>query len=412
MSLTIARIVKSNLCCGCGACSGFAPQVLEMEDVPEAGRRPRMRDGVTVGKELQEAVAVCPGISLQHDYDRSEAGLIRELESAWGPVLGLWEGHCSDPEIRFAGSSGGGVTAIALYMLSRGDIHGVVHTAARSDKPYLNETVLSRSREELLSRTGSRYAPASPADSIPMIKAAPRPCVFIGKPCDVAAMQKARRLDAQLDRNLALTIGFFCAGAPSTNGTLALLKRMGIGDPDRLVSLRYRGNGWPGRATAVLRNDDGTEESRQMTYEQSWGEVLTRHVQWRCRICPDHTGEFADISVGDPWYRKPLPGEQGDSLLLGRTRLGLNIINSAIANGFLRAEPREPSILPASQPNLYNVRAQVWGRVVGSRLVGAMAPQFRRMQLFQLWSQLSLRQKFQSLYGTSKRLLLRRWRGR
>jgi coenzyme F420 hydrogenase subunit beta len=136
-------------------------------------------------------------------------------------------------------------------MLQTQDIFGVVHTAARADQPYRNETVFSKSRDELLSRAASRYSPASPADAIVEIKAAPKPSVFIGKPCDVAAIQKARRFDPELDEKIALTIAFFCAGTPSTNGTLALLKRMGVTDPKQLQSFRYRGNGWPGLATAV-----------------------------------------------------------------------------------------------------------------------------------------------------------------
>ena len=379
-----------------------------MADVPGEGRRPRAKAGVTLNGQLREGVAVCPGVSLEHDYDRQQPGLIRDLEAGWGPVLGLWEGHSTDPAIRHAGSSGGGVTAIALYMLERGDIHGVIHTAARTDKPYLNETVLSRSRNELLARTGSRYAPASPADGIPLIKAAPKPCVFIGKPCDVAAIQKARRIDPQLDAKLALTIGFFCAGTPSTDGTLAMLQRMGIDEPDRLVRLRYRGHGWPGKAMAVLRRDDGGEETRELTYDVSWGEILTKHVQWRCRVCADHTGEFADVAVGDPWYRTPQPGETGDSLVLARTALGRQVIQQAMAAGYLDAQPREPGVLSASQPNLLHTRGSVWGRLLASRLVGAAAPRYRGLPLFRWWWKLPLRAKASSLFKTARKLAQKR----
>ena len=132
-------------------------------------------------------------------------------------------------------------------------------------------------------RTGSRYAPASPCDRLDLIEEAGKPSVFIGKPCDVAATLKARKLRSNLENKIGLTIAFFCAGTPSTNGTLAMLKQMGVDDLSRLESLRYRGKGWPGKATAVIRCEDGTVEEKQLTYEQSWGEVLTKHVQWRCR---------------------------------------------------------------------------------------------------------------------------------
>ena len=64
----------------------------------------------------------------------------------------------------------------------------VVHTGAREDKPWMNCTVCSRTRDELLSRTGSRYQASSPCDSLKIIEKSDSPSVFIGKPCDVAAV--------------------------------------------------------------------------------------------------------------------------------------------------------------------------------------------------------------------------------
>jgi len=387
----------------------MAPDALEMVDVPSAGLRPRLRDVSYVGNEaLSNAVAVCPGIGLSHDYDSTQRGLVRELESAWGPVLALYEGFAADPDIRFAGSSGGAASAIALYCLERGGMAGVLHTAARSDMPYLNETVMSHSRDELLARTGSRYAPASPCDALQWVENSAGPCVFIGKPCDVAATLKARRLRPALDKNLGLTIAFFCAGTPSTQGTLKMLARMGVTDPTSLISLRYRGNGWPGRATAIFR-EDGEEASRDISYEESWGEVLAKHQQWRCKVCADHTGEFADIAVGDPWYKEISPDNPGSSMILARTEFGRRLVEAAIAAGYLVAEPAKPSILPDSQRNLLRTRGAIWGRIVASRMMGVPAPKYRRMPTFRhWWRELTLGQKVRSVGGTMRRILKRR----
>jgi coenzyme F420 hydrogenase subunit beta len=378
-----------------------------MQDVPSKGLRP-FPTGATASKAIeQHAVSICPGIRLEHTFDPKQPGLIQELIPGWGPVFQVWEGHSTDDEIRFAGSSGGGVSAIALYMLETQDIFGVVHIAARSDEPYRNETVFSQSRAELLSRTGSRYSPASPADAISEIKAAPKPSVFIGKPCDVAAIQKARRLDPELDEKIALTIAFFCAGTPSTNGTLALLKRMGVTDPNQLQSFRYRGNGWPGLATAISHDASGETSAATMTYAESWGDVLTKHVQWRCRLCADHTGEFADIAVGDPWYREPADGDLGSSLFLARSLLGKKILEDAAATNFLAVEKCEPATLPASQPNLLRTRGAMWGRITACFLAGRRRPKYVRLPTFRFWLRLAAREKTSSIFGTLRRLARR-----
>jgi len=401
--LSITDVAERQLCCGCGACAAVDPRIRMVDDLDQ-GRRPIVDGGR--GADTGEALRVCPGIELSHPPEAAQQdGVIRELFGGFGPVLQLWEGHAGDADLRHAGSSGGAASAIALHCIEHESMHGALHIAARRDIPYLNETVLSTTREELLSRTGSRYAPASPCDGLGSIEAAPGPCVFIGKPCDVAGAQKARRLRPELDRRLGVTIAFFCAGTPTTRGTLEMLRRMGVEDPDSLVSLRYRGNGWPGRATAVVRTPEGGEETRWLTYEQSWGEVLTNHKQWRCKVCADHTGEFADIAVGDPWHRPVEEGESGSSLILARTERGREIVERAIRSGALVVEQAEAWKLPASQPGLLKTRGAVWGRILALRLAGAPAPRFRGLPMLRFWlRRLSMREQAQSLVGTLRRI--------
>src|SRR3546814_14649746 len=65
-----------------------------------------------------------------------------------------------------------------------------------------------------------------------------------------------------------------------------------------LSEFRYRGNGWPGQA--VARTTDG--RAGEMSYERSWGDHLSREVQFRCKICPDAVGGTADIACAVAWY--------------------------------------------------------------------------------------------------------------
>ena len=146
-----------------------------------------------------------------------------------------------------------------------------------------------------------------------------------------------------------------------------------------------------------------------MTYATSWGDILTDYQQWRCNICADHTGEFADIAVGDPWYREISSDDPGRSLVLARTELGRQFMNEAMANGYLTMERGAAEILPASQPNLLKTRGAVWGRLLALRLVGVAVPKMRGMPLFHIWlKHLSFRQKIQSLLGTIRRVCRRR----
>lgn len=409
----IRDVAERNLCAGCGACAFMQPDAITMVDDLDEGLRPLVLFRGGTEPDTSAALSACPGVALAHPVppqDLAPEG-DPELAAAWGPVLEVWEGHASDQEIRRAASSGGAATALALHGLEHEGMHGVLHITARDDVPYLNRTVLSRSRAELLAATGSRYAPASPCDGLQQVVDAPGPCVFIGKPCDVAATAKARALRPGLDANLALTIAIFCAGTPSTRGTLEMAAQLGVAPPD-IASVRYRGMGWPGRAR-VRRL--GEAEDRTLSYEQSWGAVLQRHRQWRCRVCVDHTGEFADISVGDPWYRAILDDEPGRSLIIARTERGRRMLHAAIASGALSATAIDPELITASQPNLLNARGAAWGRIVTARLAGMAVPRYRNLPSFRWWwRELTVRQKLQSTLGTFKRVRrrgLRRRRG-
>jgi coenzyme F420 hydrogenase subunit beta len=407
---SITDVAERQLCTGCGACAFVQPTDIRMVDDLDAGRRPLVRRTDGEEPDTTRALAVCPGVGLTHGPDHDD--ILPELRPTWGPVLELWEGFAADPDIRFAASSGGAATALALHCLQHEGMAGVLHTNARADRPYLNETVFSRTREQLLSATGSRYAPASPCDGLDHLRSAEAPGVFIGKPCDVAALQAVRRQQPDLDRRIGLTIAMFCAGTPTTRGTFEMLRTMGIDDPDELVSLRYRGNGWPGMAEAVVRRGEGTVH-RRLTYDQSWGAVLEKHRQWRCYVCADHTGEFADIAVGDPWYREIEDGEAGRSLIVVRTERGRLVLQAALTAGFLHAHPVGADRLPASQPGLHRVRGAVGGRIAVSRLLGIPAPRYRRLPTWHVWvRELSLRDKLRSTFGLLRRVRRRGLRQR
>lgn len=407
--LNIEEVCERQLCTGCGICASIEPDRFEMDECLEFGRRPFVKADAPASTGA--GLACCPGVALSHE-DTPRDGTDASLFPGWGPVLEVWEGWAADPEIRLAGSSGGAATALALHCLESGGMDRVIHTAARTDVPYLNETVFSTDRASLLARTGSRYAPASPCDRLDELSDLPGRSVFIGKPCDAAALAKARRLHPDLDERIGCVIGFFCAGTPSTRGTLAILEDAGVPNPSSVRSLRYRGRGWPGMWRVEFTDERGEVRTVERTYAESWG-FVQRYRQWRCYICPDHTGEFADLAVGDPWYREVEPGEPGSSLIVARTERGRRILQAAAASGHVVLQQRDESLLPRSQPNLMSTRGSLWARLLTMRLMGATVPRFRSLPSFRFWlRELPLKDKIRSFTGTVKRVFRKRLRAR
>ena len=138
----------------------------------------------------------------------------------------------------------------------------------------------------------------------------------------------------ELKEKFPITLSFFCAGLPSNDAQNKLIKELGCSG--KVKSLRYRGNGWPGYATAV--QEDGSEY--QMDYDSSWGKILGRDVMKMCRFCLDGIGEMADISCGDAWYLtedlKPNFSENlGRNVVFARSNLGNEVLINAKKMGFI-----------------------------------------------------------------------------
>lgn len=391
---SIAEVVDSHLCTGCGVCAYLEPASLRMQDLPDFGRRPL--PVVAVNGKADTAVEACPGARLHHEKDALRDA---PFGGEWGPVLEVYECWATDPDVRHRGSSGGVVTALAAHTVTAGMAAGALQVQARADDPLRNETVLNRTYEDIVAAAGSRYAPASPGERLDLVESAEGPCVVVGKPCDIAGTVQAGRMRPALGAKLGLTIGIFCAGTPTTRGTEEAVRQLGV-DTGDVARLDYRGEGWPGRFR--LRTHDGRTAS--LSYDESWGEILQKHRQWRCMICPDHTGEFADISIGDPWYRTVGPDEPGSSLVVVRTSAGRAALQAALRDGALEGYPLPMERLPQSQPNLERTRGAVWARVHAMRIAGLRVPDFSGLPSWRAWLRLGVREKVSSVAGTFKRI--------
>ena len=153
---TVEQVVSWRLCTGCGACVSACPENnIQLIDVLDQGIRPIANSAKC--QKCGECIKVCPGIEVSHQPFNSE--IIPELCQAWGPVLEVWEGYATDPEIRYKSSSGGAATALALFCMEEENFSGVLHIGAKSEAPLQNVPVFSKSREELLAYTGYDILP-------------------------------------------------------------------------------------------------------------------------------------------------------------------------------------------------------------------------------------------------------------
>jgi coenzyme F420 hydrogenase subunit beta len=226
--------------------------------------------------------------------------------------------------------------------------------------------------------------------------------VFIGKPCDAAAVSQLRRERPALDRKLGLVLTFFCAGTPSTQGTLDLLQSLEV-TPDDVDAVHYRGEGWPGRFRVQPKK--GTQ-SKSYSYMKSWSR-LTKYRPFRCNLCPDGLGNLADLACGDAWEQFQEDGDPGRSIVLVRTERGRELLHRAIHAGYVDLKPVTPAAVLAAQKNLLERRRELFGRLLAMRMLAVPMTRFRGFSLFHSWIRQPLGVMARSVLGTLRRVVLR-----
>jgi len=320
----------------------------------------------------------------------------------------LWTGHSTDDDLRFQASSGGGLSAALFFLLGSGKVDGVVQVRASETLPYANAISISTSIEEIAEAAGSRYAPSAPLAGLRSLMGSGKRYAFVGKPCDVAALRALTGLEPALENSFPYLISFFCAGVPSTKGAEEVIRKMGAA-PEQVTEFRYRGNGWPGRAVATLA--DGT--TRSMTYHDSWGGILSKHVQHRCKICADGTGDAADIVFADAWEADergyPLFEERdGRSLILVRTPKGQTILEGAVRESHIAVEPFDIAELEKIQPGQTGRRRALLARLLALRLLGKPTPQYQGFSILAAARTGSFAWSARNFLGMVRRILLGR----
>ncbi|MFC1512251.1 Coenzyme F420 hydrogenase/dehydrogenase, beta subunit C-terminal domain [Candidatus Latescibacterota bacterium] len=397
----IQDVVDWGMCVGCGTCfAACNKDAVSLVNIESVGIRPKFN--ITICSFCNECLSICPGYIVDGDMVTGERPMTKEADIEFGPTLEIWEGYAVDPEIRFKGSSGGVLSALSLYCLENENMDFVLHAGMDNEHPWENKTYQSRTRTDISARTGSRYAPASPCEGLKYIEKNNRQCVFIGKPCDVAGVTMLRRQRPLLDRNIGLVLGFFCAGQPSTQGTLDIIKLLDINKKD-INELRYRGEGWPGNFKVIYSNY--TKES-QLSYKDSWGK-LNKYCSFRCRICPDGLGRTADISCGDAWDLYSGVNNQGHSIVFVRTNRGQKILHRAIDANYIELKQVSSNNVLEAQINLLGKRKDIFGRILAMKLLFIPTPKYKGFSLFRSWFKLPIFHKVRSILGTLRRLVQR-----
>jgi coenzyme F420 hydrogenase subunit beta len=307
-----ADVQTVDLCVGCGACVDLCPYFKTY-----LGKTARL---FTCDLGKGRCYAYCP---------KAEVDLGELAQAFWnspyeGVPLGRYRRLVASragekaPRGNFQG--GGSVSAIIADALAGGSMEAAVLTGRDG---LVAVPMLVTDPNEVVKAAGSKFMAAPTLAALNRaVRDGRKNIGVVGTPCQMTAVAQMRRNPLGLEDfadPVTLAVGLFCTWALDTRKLMPVITEC-VGDACILAMDVPP----PPAEIMVLDTGDGKSEIPLARIRQL--------VPNGCRICPDMTSEWADISVGQ------VEGRPGWNTLIIRTEAGEEAVESAIASGFLEVQ--------------------------------------------------------------------------
>jgi coenzyme F420-reducing hydrogenase beta subunit len=328
------EVLDAGLCTACGMCVGLCPYLEEMGENVAFISDCRGEHG--------RCYAVCPRTDTDLEALRELYVPDRRRDFVLGPHHSIWMARARKEEVRRAAQYGGTVTALALFGIETGRIETALLTEWSGDpeEPYLPKPLVARTREEVLSASGSKYT-ASPTLKVldGILKEEAAKVLVVARPCQVLALRKRMRIeDPTFPReHIALVIGLFCMWSLSYRDFRKMVEPLtGAKHPKRIDVPKGR---------FVVETDEASVELDH--------DSVRSHSRETCQSCYDFTSELADLSVGSTEWKDDW------NTLIVRSEAGRTFLEGAAEKGWIELEPLPEERLHLLREASFNKKQKV-----------------------------------------------------
>lgn len=330
--MNIKQITDDLLCSGCGTCNAVCNKnAIRMEKSQAMGllyAKINSEQCVRCGICLK----VCPSANILQ-----EAKSITKKDII-GDVTNCYIGRALDKEIFTNAQSGGLVTTILQYLFDNKLIDAVV--SCRMDYgfpiPVVHHTILTNSKDLQMNQK-SCY---TQVDIVSALKETSqfKSIAIVGLPCHIQGVSNIVKL--KKFHNVKYKIGLICDKSYTDTYMNAIMYGNRVPKGEVIINYRkkdftYHGAYYPYQQapTVILNKRDEIliiKNNKRMFMKDFFALP-------KCRVCWDKLNSTSDIVLGDPWG---LDGKydynRGDSVIIARTILGIEIIKALIAKNQIK----------------------------------------------------------------------------
>ena len=301
--MTIAKILESRLCIGCGFCAGVCPQSCITMTWSKSSTWLPVID-YSQCNDCRLCLNVCPNSinSLKTAGSKSiitgeRYGLNDKQDNTY------YISYATANDARLPSASGGTATSLLCYLLASGKINFVVAAKpkmAKIGEPHF-ETVICRSLEDIKACCSSAYGPLRYDLIIREIEKQKKPCAMTVLPCIQRAIAN---LPEKYRKYIRFTLGIICSHNVTDQFGDYMAYRHGISKKECFL-INYRdkeGIADANHFNTCFKFIDGRKiRSPRMKngFTPAWRNYW--FAQECCLYCPDFYNADADISIKDAW---------------------------------------------------------------------------------------------------------------
>ncbi|MCM1567456.1 MAG: Coenzyme F420 hydrogenase/dehydrogenase, beta subunit C-terminal domain [Dehalobacter sp.] len=249
-----------------------------------------------------------------------------------GYYLSTYAGYADDIH-RSIGSSGGIVTWLLEKLLEEKIIDFAICVTPNDDPEKLFTFSIINTPEKPRMGAGSVYYPVEMSDVIRFVLSTPGKYAIVGLPCFVKAIRLAQLKNKKLNERIIITIGLVCGQMKNKYFTDYIATLAGVNG--KIMSVRYREKSpdQPASNFNFTFTDDNYEEKKIFWKDGVSNVWLNRWFTPKaCNYCDDVFAECADIVCMDAWLMEYSHDSKGTSLVLVRSPLIANLINTGVGS--------------------------------------------------------------------------------
>jgi len=338
---TCIDLLGSDRCTGCFACQTACPQgAIRLVLDAEGFYKP------VVDRNVCDHCGLCQ----QHcPVLACDAGRLPSVKWTTPRAFAAWS---SDETLRLASSSGGLFSELARPVIAAGG--AVAGCVWGTD--WTPRHLLAHTWAEVEKMRGSKYVPSKVgniyAEVAEYLGRCSSPVLFVGTPCQVAALDLALSRE---HRERVLTVDLICAGVPSLRVFHRYLEYLFQGKQVLSFNFRDKSLGWSMFSVRAEAAGRRCYQSPAATDPFVAGFCQHRlYVMEACHACPfARLPRAGDITLGDFWgCPDQWNDKRGVSVALANTPAGLHALELLAQSGRIVLEPADLATATKGNPRL------------------------------------------------------------